>query len=68
MNIAERIYETVKSMPEQTACEVLSFAESLKARQLEEEKTRRETALATLSKYRGRFKAEKFERDECYER
>ncbi|MCQ8106176.1 DUF2281 domain-containing protein [Methylomonas sp. SURF-2] len=68
MNIAERIYETVKTMPEQTACEVLSFAESLKAKQLEEEKTRRENALATLAKYRGRFKAEKFERDECYDR
>jgi hypothetical protein len=68
MNIAERIYETVKTMPEQTACEVLSFAESLKTKQLEEEKTRRENALATLAKYRGRFKAEKFERDECYDR
>ncbi len=68
MNIAERIYETVKTMPEQTACEVLSFAENLKAKQLEEEKTRRENALATLAKYQGRFKAEKFERDECYDR
>jgi hypothetical protein len=68
MNIAERIYETVKTMPEQTACEVLNFAEKLKAKQSEEEQTRRENALATLAKYRGRFKAEKFERDECYDR
>lgn len=68
MNIAERIYETVKTMPEQVACEVLSFAESLKVKQVEEEQTRRENALATLAKYRGRFKAEKFERDECYDR
>lgn len=36
MNIAERIYETVKTLPEQTACEVLHFAESLKAKQAEE--------------------------------
>jgi hypothetical protein len=33
MNIAERIYEMVKTLPEQTACEVLSFAEELKAKQ-----------------------------------
>ncbi|QPK65234.1 DUF2281 domain-containing protein [Methylomonas sp. LL1] len=68
MNIAERIYETVKTMPDQTACEVLSFAENLKAKQVEEEQTRRENALATLAKYRGRFKAEKFERNDCYDR
>lgn len=65
MNIAEQIYETVKTLPEQSACEVLSFAESLKARQFAEEQTRREKALATLTKYRGRFDAEKFSRDEC---
>ncbi|MBS4052170.1 MAG: DUF2281 domain-containing protein [Methylomonas sp.] len=68
MNIAERIYETVQTMPEQTAREVLSFAESLMPKQSEEERSRRENALATLAKYRGRFKAEKFERDECYDR
>jgi hypothetical protein len=64
MNIAERIYETVKTLPEQTACEVLNFAEGLK----EEERIRREYALATLAKYRGRFKADKFNREECYDR
>ena len=68
MNIAERIYETVKTMPEQVACEVLNFVESLKAKQSEEEQTRKENALATLAKYRGRFKAEKFNHDECYDR
>ena len=40
MNIAEKIYETVKTLPEQTACEVLHFAESLKAKQVEEERKR----------------------------
>ena len=68
MNIAERIYETVKTLPEQTACEVLYFAENLKAKQAEAERIRRENALATLTKYRGRFKADKFVREDCYDR
>ncbi|SJM95005.1 conserved hypothetical protein [Crenothrix polyspora] len=68
MNIAEKIYETVKTLPEQTACEVLHFAENLKAKQVEEESIRRESALATLAKYRGRVKAEKFVREDCYDR
>jgi hypothetical protein len=68
MNIAEKIYETVKTLPEQTACEVLYFAENLKAKQVEEESIRRGSALATLAKYRGRFKVEKFVREDCYDR
>lgn len=32
MNIADRIYEAVKSMPEQQAAEVLDFAEFLQAK------------------------------------
>ncbi|MFZ4698864.1 MAG: hypothetical protein ACOYMG_02330 [Candidatus Methylumidiphilus sp.] len=68
MNIAEKIYETVKNLPAQQAGEVLSFAEGLKAKQEAEEQVRRTSALATLAKYRGRFKAEKFNRDECYDR
>lgn len=68
MNIAERIYETVKTMPEEKACEVLSFAESLKTKQAEEETARRANALAMLVKYQGRYKADKFSRDECYDR
>lgn len=68
MNIAEQIYETVKTLPEQSACEVLDFAEKLKAKQVENEQARKEKALATLAKYRGRFKAEKFNREECYDR
>jgi transposase len=68
VNIAEKIYETVKTLPEQTACEVLYFAESLKAKQAEEMRKRRENALDTLTKYRGRFKADKFVREDCYDR
>ncbi len=68
MNIAERIYETVKTLNEQTACEVLDFVENLKAKQTEEERLRRENALAVLAKYRGRCKAYKFNREDCYNR
>ncbi len=68
MNIAERIYETVKTLPEHTACEVLSFAERLQAKQVEDQVARRKAALATLAKYQGRFKAEPFQREDCYDR
>jgi hypothetical protein len=68
MNIAVRIYETVKTLPEHTASEVLNFAEGLKVKQAEDECIRRENALATLAKYCGRFKAGKFNREECYDR
>lgn len=68
MNIAERIYETVKTLPEQTACELLNFTESLKAKHADEDRLRREKALATLARYRGRYKAEKFNREDCYGR
>jgi len=68
MNIAERIYETVKTMNEQAAGEVLDFVENLKAKQSEEETQRREKALATLAKYRGRCKAYQFNREDCYDR
>ncbi|WP_225587428.1 DUF2281 domain-containing protein [Methylomonas fluvii] len=49
MNIAEQIYETVKTLPEQIACEVLNFAQSLKAKQAAEHRLRRENALSTLA-------------------
>ena len=49
MNIAEKIYEAVKALPEQTACEVLSFAESLIAKQVEEERIRRENTVSTTA-------------------
>ncbi|MGH8547481.1 MAG: DUF2281 domain-containing protein [Methylococcales bacterium] len=68
MNIAKRIYETVKTLPEHAACEVLTFAEGLKAKQTIDERVRRENAFAILAKYRGRFKADKFNREECYDR
>jgi len=68
MSIAEKIYETVKNLPEQQAGEILSFAEGIRAKQEAKEQECRAAALATLGKYRGRFKAEKFNREDCYER
>ena len=67
-SITEKIFETVKTLPEQKAAEVLSFAEGLKAKQVAEDMTLRNRALATLAKYRGRFKVEPFKRDDCYDR
>lgn len=66
--IPEKIFELVKTLPEQQAAEVLDFVEGLKAKQAEDQRIRRENALAVLAKYRGRFKAGKFNRDECYDR
>jgi hypothetical protein len=68
MSIADRIYETVKALTEPSACKVLDLAESLKAKQNGDDQAQKQAALATLIKYRGRFKAEKFNRDECYDR
>ena len=62
MNIAERIYETVKPLPEQFTSEVLNFAEGLKAKQAEEDGIRREYALTTLAK----FQESKFNHEESY--
>ena len=38
------------------------------AKQIEEERIRTENALAKLTIHRGRFKADTFVRDDCYER
>lgn len=65
MSIAEKVFEAVKALPEQQAAEVLSFAEGLKAKLEATDRARRERALATLAKYRGRFKVESFSREEC---
>lgn len=68
MSIADKIYETAKELSETSAGEVLDLAERLKAKQNDDVQARKQAALATLIKYRGRFKVEKFNRDECYDR
>jgi hypothetical protein len=67
MGTAERIFEEVRSLPESAAREVLDFVGFLKTRQAPVENAR-EQARAVLAKYRGRFKAVRFERDELYDR
>lgn len=60
MSAAEHIYNEVRTLPESQAREVLDFVVRLK--------TRRQAALSTLAKYRGRFEAVKIERDKLYDR
>ena len=67
-SIAEKIYESVKSLPDNKAGEVLDFVEALKNKQVQEQQSRKADALATLAKYRGRFVADSFNRDELYDR
>jgi hypothetical protein len=67
-SIAEKIYESVKSLPDNKAGEVLDFVEALKNKQVQEQQSRKADALATLAKYRGRFNADSFNRDDLYDR
>ena len=67
-SIAEKIYESVKSLPDNKASEVLDFVEALKNKQVQEQQSRKLDALAILAKYRGRFDAERLNCDELYDR
>lgn len=66
--IAEKVFEVVKTLPEQQAAEVLDFVELLKVKTEKEQGKRREIALATLDKYRGLYDGYLFNRDELYDR
>ena len=44
---------------QESISEVLYFAEGLKAKQTESDRTHKENALAVLAKYRGRFNVDK---------
>ncbi len=67
-SIAEKIYESVKSLPDNKAGEVLDFVEALKKKQVQEQHSRKLDALAILAKYRSRFDTERLNRDELYDR
>ena len=67
-SIAEKIYESVKLLPDNKADEVLDIIEALKNKQVQEQQLRKADSLATLAKYRGRFNADRLNRDEFYER
>jgi hypothetical protein len=66
--IDEKIYESVKLLPDNKADEVLDIIEALKNKQVQEQQSRKADALATLAKYRGRFNADRLNRDEFYDR
>lgn len=68
MSTAQKIFEEVKTLPEPQAREVLDFVGILKARRLAASHQKREAALATLAKYRGRFQSVKFNREELHDR
>ena len=68
MNTAEQIYNEVRTLPEPQAQRVLDFVTQIKAQPPEDAETRRTAALATLAKYRGRYEATGFNRDELYDR
>jgi hypothetical protein len=68
MRVAEQIYETVKTLPDQTAYEILDFVKALQSKKEIEHQKRKDDALKVLSKYKGRFKKIEFSRDELYDR
>ena len=68
MTLAEKIFAEVRALPDTQAQEVLDFVGFLKSKQHVDQLLERQTALADLARYRGRFKAEKFSRDELYDR
>ena len=69
MGIAERIYEIVKGLPEDSAADVLDYAQA-KCVKLASAAVaaRRATALAVLDKHARKFKAVKLDRDELHYR
>ena len=68
MTIADKIFAEVSALPDAQAREVLDFVGFLKSRQGSRRLAERAAALAELARYRGRFKAVKFSRDELYDR
>jgi len=62
MTLAQQIFDEVRALPDTQAREILDFIGFLKSKQGND----RRAALAKLAHYRGRFKAEKFSRDELY--
>lgn len=67
-NIAEKVFEAVKTLPEQQAAEVLDFVEFLKFKSGLVQDNRREKAWAVLDKYTGAYDGSAFNRDELYDR
>ncbi|WNV04105.1 DUF2281 domain-containing protein [Candidatus Methylospira mobilis] len=70
--IAEKIFEAVKTLPDQQAAEVLDFAEFLKARQASQRTNALEESSNTddwsdFEQFAGAWSG-KFNREDCYDR
>lgn len=68
MNIAEKIFEEVRTLPDREAREILDLIEFLKGKWERDLEARRANALATLNKFKGRYDGMKFNRDELHDR
>lgn len=68
MTLADTIFFEVRTLSEAHALEVLNLARSLKSKPRVDRLLERQAALAELAHYRGRFKAEKFSREDLYDR
>lgn len=66
--IAEKVFEAVKTLPDEQAAEVLHFVEGLKASLEAGQQARRERALAVLDKHQGLYDGTPFKREELYDR
>jgi len=69
MGIAERIYEIVKGLPDDSAADVLDYAQAKCVKPATAAvAARRATALAVLDKHARKIKAVKLDRDELHNR
>jgi hypothetical protein len=68
MGIAERIYEVVRTMPEQQAAEILDFANYLQSRGAQVTPATRAIDLSVFRAHRGRYDGSKLSREELYDR
>jgi hypothetical protein len=68
MGIADKIYETVKGMPDPEAKKILQYAESVRARSVIVVLAQRQVDLALFRQYRGRYDGVKIEREALYDR
>ena len=71
-NIAEKIYEAVKTLPEQDAAEIFDFVALLQARQQKQQPEAQGQAIdaddwAEFERFAGAWSG-KFNREECYDR
>jgi hypothetical protein len=67
-SIAEKVFETVKALPDQQAAEVLSFAQALQAKRDEDYEQAKRQALAMLDNPPLALSGRYWSRDSLYDR